>query len=114
MMGNSGGALHKYTELAYEDELYQGGFIWDYIDQSLVKKDRYGKEFQAYGGDFGDRPNDGNFSGNGIVYGEDRQCSALLRLLVCLFLQALQVLYVLHWAGYLAEEVFYDKNDKTL
>ena len=73
MMGNSGGALHKYTELAYEDELYQGGFIWDYIDQSLVKKDRYGKEFQAYGGDFGDRPNDGNFSGNGIVYGGDRK-----------------------------------------
>lgn len=71
-MGNSTGALHKYTELAYEEELYHGGFIWDYIDQSLTKKDRYGREFQAYGGDHGERPTDYNFSGNGIVYGEER------------------------------------------
>ena len=71
-MGNSCGNLQKYTDLADEEELYQGGFIWDYIDQSLTRTDRYGKTFQAYGGDFGDRPNDGNFSGNGIVYGGDR------------------------------------------
>ena len=51
---------------------YQGGFIWDYIDQSIWKKDRYGKWFQAYGGDFGERPTDYNFSGNGIAYGGDR------------------------------------------
>ncbi len=51
---------------------FQGGFIWDYIDQSLTKKDRYGNEFQAYGGDFGERPCDYNFSGNGICYGKDR------------------------------------------
>lgn len=75
-MGNSTGALHKYTELAYEDELYQGGFIWDYIDQSLTLQDRYGKEYEGYGGDFGDRPTDFSFSGNGIVYGgEERQPS---------------------------------------
>ena len=54
---------------------YQGGFIWDYIDQSIYKKDRYGKEFQAYGGDFGERPTDYNFSGNGIAYGGDREAS---------------------------------------
>lgn len=71
-MGNSCGAMHKYTDLTDTEELYQGGFIWDYIDQSLTKKDRYGKPFQAYGGDFGDHPNDGNFSGNGIVYGGER------------------------------------------
>lgn len=72
-MGNSCGALHKYTELAdAENSGYQGGFIWDYIDQSLFKKDRYGKWFQAYGGDFGERPTDYNFSGNGIAYGGDR------------------------------------------
>ncbi len=72
-MGNSCGALHKYTELADQENCgYQGGFIWDYIDQSIWKKDRYGKWFQAYGGDFGDRPTDYNFSGNGIVYGGDR------------------------------------------
>ena len=72
-MGNSCGALHKYTELAdRENSGYQGGFIWDYIDQSIFKKDRYGKWFQAFGGDFGERPTDYNFSGNGIVYGGDR------------------------------------------
>jgi len=74
MMGNSGGAMHKYIELMSKDPLYQGGFIWDFIDQSIVKKDRYGKEFQAYGGDFGDRPCDYNFCGNGILYG-DRKTS---------------------------------------
>ena len=72
-MGNSCSALHKYTELADQENCgYQGGFIWDYIDQSIWKKDRYGKWFQAYGGDFGERPPDYNFSGNGIVYGSDR------------------------------------------
>ena len=75
-MGNSCGALHKYTNLAdKENSGYQGGFIWDYIDQSIYKKDRYGEEFQAYGGDFYDRPSDYNFSGNGIVYGGDRSPS---------------------------------------
>lgn len=71
-MGNSCGAMHKYTDLTDREPLYQGGFIWDYIDQSILKKDRYGKEFQAYGGDFGERPTDYNFSGNGIVYGGER------------------------------------------
>ncbi len=52
-MGNSCGAMHKYTDLTDTEPRYQGGFIWDYIDQSLLKKDRYGREFQAYGGDFG-------------------------------------------------------------
>lgn len=75
-MGNSCGALHKYTQLADQDNSgYQGGFIWDYIDQSIYKKDRYGKEFLAYGGDFHDRPSDYNFSGNGIVYGGEREAS---------------------------------------
>ena len=75
-MGNSCGGLYKYTELAdKENSAYQGGFIWDYIDQSIFKKDRYGKWFQAYGGDFGERPTDYNFSGNGIAYGSDRSPS---------------------------------------
>ena len=75
-MGNSCGAMHKYTELADEENSgYQGGFIWDYIDQSIYKKDRYGKWFQAYGGDFGERPTDYNFSGNGIAYGGEREAS---------------------------------------
>ena len=74
-MGNSCGAMHYYTDLTHEEPLFQGGFIWDYIDQSMTMKDRYGVEFQAYGGDFGERPNDGSFSGNGIVYGKDRDPS---------------------------------------
>lgn len=75
-MGNSCGAMHKYTELAdRENSGYQGGFIWDYIDQSLYQKDRYGEWFQAYGGDFGERPTDYNFSGNGIAYGGEREAS---------------------------------------
>lgn len=74
-MGNSCGAMHKYTDLTDTEPLYQGGFIWDYIDQSIYKKDRYGNEFQAYGGDFNDRPCDYNFSGNGIAYGGERGAS---------------------------------------
>ena len=74
-MGNSCGAMHKYTDLSDTEPRYQGGFIWDYIDQSILKKDRYGKECQAYGGDFLERPTDYNFSGNGICYGGDRDPS---------------------------------------
>ena len=70
-MGNSCGAMRKYTDLALEDPLYQGGFIWDYIDQSLTMKDRFGNEFEAYGGDHGERPTDWDFSGNGIAFGGD-------------------------------------------
>lgn len=74
-MGNSCGAMHKYTDLTDTEPLYQGGFIWDYIDQTITKNDRYGNEFQAYGGDFDERPTDYNFSANGIVYGGDREPS---------------------------------------
>ena len=71
-MGNSNGGMHKYTDLADREPRYQGGFIWDFVDQSLRRKDRYGKEFQAYGGDSGERPTDYDFSGNGIVDGTRR------------------------------------------
>ena len=74
-MGNSCGAMHKYTELTDREPRYQGGFIWDYIDKSIYKKDRHGKWFLTYGGDFGDRPTDGDFSGNGICYGGEREAS---------------------------------------
>lgn len=67
-MGNSLGGMYKYTDLERKYPMYQGGFIWDYIDQSIIKKDRYGQEFLAYGGDFGDRPTDYGFCTNGIVY----------------------------------------------
>ena len=74
-MGNSCGGMHKYTDLSDREPRYQGGFIWDYVDQSLWRKNRCGEWFQAYGGDCGERPTDYNFSGNGIVYGGDRSPS---------------------------------------
>ena len=82
-MGNSCGALHKYTEYAYEEPLYQGGFIWDYIDQSIRAKDRYGQTAYLYGGDYGDRPTDGNFCGNGIVYGDGSESPKMQEVRCC-------------------------------
>ncbi|MDR1559279.1 MAG: DUF4981 domain-containing protein [Clostridiales bacterium] len=73
-MGNSCGGMHKYTELAEREPRFQGGFIWDFIDQSIITRDWRGNEYQAYGGDFGDRPHDGAFSGNGLLY-SDRSVS---------------------------------------
>lgn len=69
-MGNSVGGMKKYTDLAEKYPMYQGGFIWDYIDQAIMKKDRYGKEHFAYGGDFDDRPTDYSFCTNGIVFAD--------------------------------------------
>ena len=69
-MNNSCGALYKYTDLMEREPLFQGGFIWDYLDQSLPLRDRYGVEYQSYGGDWGDCPNDLEFSGNGIVFSD--------------------------------------------
>lgn len=74
-MGNSCGAMHKYTDLSDREMRYQGGFIWDYIDQSIYMRDCYGEEVLGYGGDFDDRPSDYEFSGNGIVYGGTRNPS---------------------------------------
>ena len=76
-MGNSNGAMHKYTELAYEEELYQGGFIWDFIDQAVAARDRFGKDTLQYGGDWDDRPTAGIFCGNGIVFADGRETPKL-------------------------------------
>lgn len=73
-MNNSNGGMFKYTELARTEPRYQGGFIWDFVDQTIMGKDPYGNDTLLYGGDFGDRPNDGNFCGNGILFG-DRKVS---------------------------------------
>ncbi len=69
-MGNSNGGMFLYTQLTEKEPRYQGGFIWDFVDQSIRRRDRFGKEFQAYGGDCGERPTDYSFSGNGIVAGD--------------------------------------------
>ena len=69
-MGNSNGGLYRYTELSDTEPRYQGGFIWDFVDQSIRTRDRYGTEYQAYGGDFLERPTDYSFSGDGLVAGD--------------------------------------------
>lgn len=54
-MGNSCGNLREYMELFDKYPQYSGGFLWDYIDQALYQTGPNGKEYLAYGGDFGDR-----------------------------------------------------------
>ena len=66
-MGNSLGNMDEYIALEENYPQYQGGFIWDYIDQAVVKQTENG-ETLAYGGDFGDRPTDYNFCTDGVVY----------------------------------------------
>lgn len=65
-MGNSLGNLQEYQQLEEQYPMYQGGFIWDYIDQAILVKE-HGEQHLAYGGDFDDRPTDGNFCGDGII-----------------------------------------------
>lgn len=67
-MGNSCGGLQNYWDTIYKYHLLQGGCIWDWVDQGLLTKDEQGREFYAYGGDFGENvPSDGNFCINGLV-----------------------------------------------
>lgn len=66
-MGNSLGGMKAYTDLEDEYEMYQGGFIWDYLDQALWQEHN-GRMRLVYGGDFGDRPCDYGFSTDGIVF----------------------------------------------
>ncbi len=66
-MGNSTGNMKKYWDVIYKNDRALGGYIWDWIDQGLLKKDENGKEFYAYGGSYGDKPNDGSFCLNGII-----------------------------------------------
>lgn len=67
-MGNSGGGFAEYWELVRKYPKYQGGFIWDFVDQAIRSKNREGKEIFAYGGDFGRYPaTDHNFNCNGFI-----------------------------------------------
>jgi beta-galactosidase len=69
-MGNSCGNLFKYWDLFDKYSILQGGFIWDWIDQAIKTQNANGVEYLAYGGDFGDTPNDGNFCGNGLLFAD--------------------------------------------
>ncbi|CAL0328768.1 unnamed protein product [Lupinus luteus] len=67
-MGNSNGNLHTYWEAIDNTFGLQGGFIWDWVDQALLKLDENGVKRWAYGGEFGDMPNDLNFCLNGLTF----------------------------------------------
>lgn len=76
-MGNSLGGMESYVKLAEEYPQYQGGFIWDYMDQAIWHTDVMGRKVLGYGGDFGERTTDYNFSGNGIVYADGAEKPAM-------------------------------------
>ena len=67
-MGNGPGGLKEYWEAFYSNERIMGGCIWEWIDHGIRQKTTDGREFFAYGGDFGDLPNDGNFVTDGLVF----------------------------------------------
>lgn len=67
-MGNSNGNLKEYWDLIRKYQGLQGGFIWEWIDHGILKTDEMGRKFWAYGGDFGDEPNDANFCLDGLIW----------------------------------------------
>jgi beta-galactosidase len=66
-MGNGPGGLKEYWEAIEDQRRLQGGFVWDWVDQGLRRTTREGEGWFAFGGDYGDEPNDGNFCINGLV-----------------------------------------------
>ncbi|MBQ2056307.1 MAG: DUF4981 domain-containing protein [Bacteroidaceae bacterium] len=67
-MGNSLGGFKEYWDIIRSKKKYQGGFIWDFADQNILWKNKDGKDFYAYGGDFNSTdPSDNNFCDNGFV-----------------------------------------------
>lgn len=69
-MGNSLGGFAKYWQAFRQYPRLQGGFVWDWVDQSLIKYDDKGNPWSAYGGDFGDTPNDRQFCMDGLVFAD--------------------------------------------
>ncbi|KAI1159208.1 beta-galactosidase [Nemania serpens] len=70
-MGNGPGNIKEYVDTFYKYEVLQGGFIWEWANHGLLKDDEgTGEEFYAYGGDFGDVPNDSNFVMDGLLFSD--------------------------------------------
>ncbi len=67
-MGNSPGNLKEYWEVIEAYPRAVGGFVWDWVDQGLLRTEADGVAWYAYGGDYGDEPNDGNFCINGLIW----------------------------------------------
>ena len=67
-MGNSNGSLADYWDAIESHPGLQGGFIWDWVDQGFEERTADGEPYYAFGGDYGDEPNDANFCLNGVVW----------------------------------------------
>jgi hypothetical protein len=76
-MGNSNGGIEDYWKLVHAEARLGGGFIWDWVDQGLLQVDGDGTRWWAFGGDYGDEPNDRNFNCNGLVDADRRPHPAL-------------------------------------
>lgn len=82
-MGNSLGNLAKYRDLFHKYDSISGGFIWDWVDQALLKEEADGTKFYAYGGDYGDSPNDNFFCGNGLLFADRTETPKLKEVKAC-------------------------------
>ena len=82
-MGNSCGSLYKYAEAFDNYPKLQGGFIWDFVDQAIWKKDEDGREYLGYGGDFGEGYTDGIFCGNGLLFADRTETPKLMETRIC-------------------------------
>ncbi|MBO4490189.1 MAG: DUF4981 domain-containing protein [Lentisphaeria bacterium] len=69
-MGNGPGGLEDYWQTFFKHREMQGGFIWEFCDHGIRTRDDHEREYFAYGGDFGDEPNDGNFVADGLVFSD--------------------------------------------
>jgi beta-galactosidase len=79
-MGNGPGDLKDYWDIIYSYPKLMGGCVWEWCDHGIKTETADGQEFYAYGGDFGDMPNDGNFCMDGLVYPDRRPHTGLLEL----------------------------------
>ncbi|MFI5356157.1 MAG: glycoside hydrolase family 2 TIM barrel-domain containing protein, partial [Opitutales bacterium] len=77
-MGNSNGSLGDYFDAFDRHAGLQGGFIWEWVDHGLKRRDVQGREYWAYGGDFGDEPSDRNFVCDGLVWPDRKPHPGLL------------------------------------
>jgi beta-galactosidase/beta-glucuronidase len=77
-MGNGPGGFKEYWDLFWKHDRLQGGFVWDWMDQGIRRTTGDGREYFAYGGDFGDEPNDANFLINGMVFPDQTPSPALI------------------------------------
>jgi beta-galactosidase/beta-glucuronidase len=77
-MGNGPGGLKEYWETIYQHDSLMGGFVWEWVDHGIRRQTADGQEYFAYGGDFGDEPNDGNFVCDGLVFPDRRPSPGLI------------------------------------